>query len=117
MPRMVLTGSDSSVATDGFPSGAENGGALELRAAAADGDDAAPIELGQFNEHEADGAEADDGDGVAGARGGFLKSAKARKRELDESGVLIADVRGDEVGIAFDECARGCGYTRRTRRC
>ncbi len=57
----VLIGAHQFVGAHGF-------GAFQLRAAAANGDHAAPYKLGQPHEHQPDGPQTDDGDGIAGAR-------------------------------------------------
>ena len=86
--------------------GAESRGALQLLSAAPDRNHAASIQLRQFHEHQADGSQPDNGDGVARPRGGFLKSAKHASQRLHQSGVLITDVFGDEVRVALDDPRR-----------
>jgi hypothetical protein len=86
--------------------GAQGGGAIELRLAAADGDHAAAVELGQLHEHQADGPQADDRDGVAGLRGGLFEAADHAGQRFHQCGILIAHMLGDDVGVALDD-ARG----------
>ena len=86
--------------------GAHAGGAFDLCLASTDGDDAGSAHLGKADEHQADGAEADDDDIVARLQAAFLGAFHHAGERLNERGVLVGDVIGDEVGVAFDD-ARG----------
>src|SRR5580658_6203918 len=82
--------------------GAEGGCAVELRLAAANGDYAASVELGEFDEHEANRAETDHRDGIARLRGGLFEAAHYARERLHQSSIVIADMLRNEVSVALD---------------
>jgi hypothetical protein len=81
-------------------------GAVQLRAAPADGDHAAPIQARQPHEHQPDGSQAQNGDGVARTRRGLFKALQHASQRLDQCGVVITDALRNAVGVALHD-ARG----------
>src|SRR5579883_221764 len=70
------------------------------------GDDTQPGKLGRVDEHKADGARADDGDGIAWLRVGFLQSASDAGKRLGERGVLEGNSVGNMQCVLFDNARR-----------
>ena len=95
----VLPGDDQVV-------GAESRGAIQLGLPAAHRDHAAAVKLGQFDEHQADGTQADNGNGIAGAGSRFLKTAHHTCQGFHEGRILIADFVGNKVSIALHDAGR-----------
>ncbi len=81
-------------------------GGFDLGFALDDGDNVASDGLGDVHEHEADGAAADYGDGVADFYAGFVKSAEHAGQRLDHSRLFKADVRRNDQHVQIDDAAR-----------
>ena len=96
---MLVVGDDQLV-------GAQCGGALELGFAPSHRDHAAAVQLRQFNEHQTDGPQADDGDIVAVPWSGLLEAANHASQRLDQRGVVISDCGGNAVRVLLDDAGR-----------
>ena len=83
---MVLTGIGFVVGDDQLV-GAQRCRAVQLRLAAAHRDHAAAVQLRQLHEHQPDGAQSDDGDGVARARSRLFEAADHAGQRLHQGGV------------------------------
>ena len=69
------------------------------------GDYVATDGAGDLNEHEADGAAADDGNGVADFDSGFVQAAENAGQRLGHRRILKADVGRDDQHVGFNDAA------------
>ena len=69
-------------------------------------DHAAAVKLRQFDEHQADGAQTDNRNGIARARSRFLKTAHHAGQGFHQGRILIADFVGNQVSIALHDAGR-----------
>ena len=81
-------------------------GGFDLTVALDDGDHVAADGAGDLHEHEADGAAAEDGDGIADFDSGFMQSAQHAGQRLGHGGVFEADVRRNDQHVGFNDAAR-----------
>ena len=80
-------------------------GGFDLAVALDDGDHVAADGAGDLNEHEADGASAEDGDGVADLDAGFVQSAQHAGQRLGHGRVFDADVGRNDQHVGFNDAA------------
>jgi len=95
----VLPGHDQVV-------GAESRRAIQLGLPSAHRDHAATVKLGQFDEHQPNRTQTDNGDGIAGAGSRFLKTAHDTRQRFHQGRILIADFVGNKVCIALHDARR-----------
>ena len=81
-------------------------GAIELRLAPAHRDHPAAVQLGQLDEHQADGPQPDDRHRVARPRQGLFQAAHHAGQRLHQRGVLIAHVRRNRISVPLDDARR-----------
>ena len=80
-------------------------GGFDLAVALDHGDHVASDGAGDLNEHEADGASTEDGDGVADLDSSFVQSAQNAGQRLGHGGVFDADVGRNDQHVGFNDAA------------
>src|ERR1022692_204162 len=81
-------------------------GGNDLLVALDDGDHVAADGTGYLDEHQADGAAADDADGVADFHSGLMQAAQHAGQGLSHGSIFKADVGRDDEHVGFDNAAR-----------
>ena len=81
-------------------------GGFDLAVAFDDGDHVASDGAGDLNEHQSDGAAAENGDGVADLDTGLVQAAEDAGQRLGHGGVFHADVGRDDQHVGFNDAAR-----------
>ena len=81
-------------------------GGFDLAVALDDGNHIAPDGAGDLDEHQADGAAAEDGDGVADFDAGFMQAAQDAGQRFGHGRVFEADVGGNDQHVGFNDAAR-----------